>query len=169
MAEKNTLESIYRTFDSIQPDENGCYRYPGTRWKHPTSDYYFIMKLGGKQYKAHRLALERKLGRPIRPGFNALHHCDCKSCVNPDHLYEGTDKDNQRDRVLRNPESFAYARSQLQIEHNSKPRTAKQLAHFEAVRVKGSKMGLEAIRQKRGWQRALAEWQVFKNSEVGHE
>ena len=47
---------------------------------------------------AHRVALERKLGRPIKPGYFSLHHCDNPPCNNPAHLFEGTHKDNARDR-----------------------------------------------------------------------
>lgn len=56
---------------------------------------------GAGTVKAHRLALEMKLGRPILPGLKALHHCDVKRCVNPDHLYEGTTQDNSNDAVER--------------------------------------------------------------------
>ena len=68
---------------------------------------------GASSIKAHRLALEMKLGRPLLPGMKALHHCDKKGCVRDTHLYEGTTQDNsddavERDRMLRgerNPNS----------------------------------------------------------------
>ena len=34
----------------------------------------------------------------IPDGMRILHRCDIRSCVNPDHLFVGTDEDNARDR-----------------------------------------------------------------------
>lgn len=56
---------------------------------------------GWKRVRANRWALERKLGRPLLPGLSALHHCDNPPCVNEDHLYEGTQKQNIGDAIAR--------------------------------------------------------------------
>jgi hypothetical protein len=108
MIGRNPLEDIYRTFDTIKPDEYGCHQWPKA-----VVGYYWRVKVQGKAYPVHRLALERKLGRPIKPGFKALHTCDCKSCVNPNHLYEGTQGDNVRDREERNLEYVEARREQF--------------------------------------------------------
>ncbi len=50
---------------------------------------------------AHRVALERKLGRPIKPGYCSLHTCDNPPCNNPAHLFEGTKGDNNRDTAAK--------------------------------------------------------------------
>jgi hypothetical protein len=101
---KRSLESIYEVFDSIQPDERGCLHWPRPK----TLGNYTVVKIDGRLQRVHRLALQRKLGRAIHPGLCALHTCDCKSCVNPEHLREGTQSDNARDAHKRNPTFLAH-------------------------------------------------------------
>lgn len=63
---------------------------------------YASVRLAGGAYSSrHRVALEGRLGRPLRPGAQALHNCDNPRCVNPEHLYEGSAKDNMADRDRR--------------------------------------------------------------------
>jgi hypothetical protein len=59
--------------------------------------------------RAHRVALEVKLGRSLLPGMDACHTCDHPLCVNPNHLFEGTAGDNLRDASRKgrlNPKSL---------------------------------------------------------------
>lgn len=114
------LEDFYRICDSIEPDEYGCLPYPGA-----SHGFYFkvhIRGVGVGQIKINRLVLERKLGRPMHPGFLALHTCDLKNCVNQGHLYEGTYVDNMRDRALRDPESLKGTKGKYQndLEYRAK-------------------------------------------------
>jgi hypothetical protein len=51
--------------------------------------------------RTSRLALEIKLGRPLKKGMKALHTCDNPPCNNGAHLYEGTHQDNMDDRMRR--------------------------------------------------------------------
>ena len=46
---------------------------------------------------SHRVSVELS-GRPIPPNALVLHKCDIPACVNPDHLFFGTNLDNARDR-----------------------------------------------------------------------
>lgn len=56
---------------------------------------------GDKTILAHRYSLQQFLGRKLKRGMNALHKCDVTMCVRPEHLYEGTQSDNNRDAYKR--------------------------------------------------------------------
>src|SRR5262252_4680205 len=104
-----SLQIFYRKCDSICPNEHGCLIWPGNykKRKIDTRPNYVTIRIGFAPYKnrkrcaVHRLALERKLGRPIKSGYMALHHCDVSVCVNQEHLYEGRAKDNTDDHIRR--------------------------------------------------------------------
>lgn len=54
----------------------------------------------GKQTTAHRVAWELTNG-PIPDGKQALHRCDHRWCVNPQHLFLGTQLENIRDMIAK--------------------------------------------------------------------
>lgn len=69
---------------------------------------YGMVKHDGKQWKAHRLAYFLANGS-IPDGAYICHKCDNPSCVNPAHLFAGTQQDNARDMVAKgrmNPISY---------------------------------------------------------------
>jgi hypothetical protein len=54
--------------------------------------------LDRRNAKAHRVAWQLYRG-PIENGLFVLHKCDVRNCVNPDHLFLGTQDDNIKDCV----------------------------------------------------------------------
>lgn len=72
-------------------------------WVGPKNrDGYGVLSLGkrGTGRRAHRYSWELFNGA-IPVGMAILHRCDNTSCVNPKHLYAGTQTDNMRDMVSR--------------------------------------------------------------------
>ena len=58
---------------------------------------YGSFGIGSKVFRAHRVAFILENG-PIPDGLHVLHTCDNPECVNPDHLWLGTNADNAKDR-----------------------------------------------------------------------
>lgn len=81
----------------VSPEPNsGCWLWEGAQ-----SRGYGMIKLSGKKniYATH--AAMMLYGTPRPDGALACHHCDVSLCVNPAHLYWGTDRTNAEDRISR--------------------------------------------------------------------
>ena len=67
-------------------------------WQHArTSHGYGVKRLNGKNQYAHRIAWAEANGL-IPKGAHVLHSCDNPPCMNPKHLFLGTQKKNNEDR-----------------------------------------------------------------------
>ena len=102
-----TREEFQSLHDSTPVNERGCRRWPLSL----RSRRYPQVAIDGCQQYGHRIALELRLCREIKPGYQALHKCDNSWCFSQDHLYEGTRRDNTIDSMNRLGLTAPVARS----------------------------------------------------------
>lgn len=76
--------------------ESGCLEWQRSKIKHGYGN--FVMN--GVAWLAHRFAYELAFG-PFPKELFVCHKCDNPSCLNPDHLFLGTNEDNQKDKIAK--------------------------------------------------------------------
>lgn len=105
-----------------------CMEWTGHYFSHPKKGRtYPYMYHQGKVWRGNRLVLSL-VTRKCPPDMMALHHCDNPRCVNPEHLYWGTDRDNVRDMYQRKrartsklkscPTGHPYSGKNLKLDRN---------------------------------------------------
>jgi len=87
-------------FESKFKKTKGCWVWMGAI----TSRGYGQFRFGCEQ-RAHRASYILYKGK-IPSGLLVLHSCDNPPCVNPDHLFLGTPKDNTTDMIKKNRDTI---------------------------------------------------------------
>lgn len=102
----------------------GCINYRGAL----NSNGYGSIREGGKIVGAHIFFYVKYKG-PIHSNLWVLHRCNNPACINPEHLYLGTHKDNMKDKAKagsvntigeKNPRATMTDETVLELRHLSK-------------------------------------------------
>jgi hypothetical protein len=81
---------------TIRDPKTGCILWTGSR----TTNGYGGLNFGGRHWQAHRASWIVNRG-PIPQGLLVCHRCDVRTCINPDHLFLGSQKENMADKVAK--------------------------------------------------------------------
>ena len=116
-----------------QKEENECWNWLGSK----NTCGYGKFAINKTSYMAHRVSWILKNG-DIPEGLFVLHKCDNRPCVNPNHLYVGTQQENSDDKVNR-------GRSARGTRNHSKLKEAQVLEIRKLLQEGASQAGLSRI------------------------
>lgn len=85
-------------------NENGCWLWTGAHGR------YGNLSVNKRHMDAHRFSWLLHRGQ-IPDGMRVLHSCDVSLCVNPEHLFLGTAKDNTRDMLAKGRHRYSTAKA----------------------------------------------------------
>ena len=88
-----TIQERLESYISIEPN-SGCWLWTGA----VISKGYGCLRINKKTHLAHRLSFEIFNGE-IPPKMHVLHKCDTMPCINPKHLFLGTNLQNIEDSM----------------------------------------------------------------------
>ena len=95
------MATIAETFDDHWIEQPGPLSTPCWIWQRAIGSHgYGMLQAGDKVQNAHRVSYTRSVGT-IPKGLHILHKCDVRACVNPNHLWAGTNYENRQDSIAK--------------------------------------------------------------------
>lgn len=117
---------------------------------------YGIIRINYQNVQAHRASWELHNGE-IPEGLWVLHHCDNPPCVNPEHLFLGTNVDNMRDKLQkgRAMQGTDHCLSKLNPDIVREIRASNDHNSILAQKYQVSRYTIYAVRTSKTWKSVL--------------
>lgn len=133
----------------IPEPNSGCWLWIGNLF---VSGGYGDFKDNGKRVRAHVYSYKIHKGK-IPVGKFILHTCDMPCCVNPDHLYAGTPKQNTDDCIRRNrfPSGVKHGMAKLTEDQVRAIRADTRLHRIIAAEYNLERASIGQIKNRRSW------------------
>lgn len=151
-----TAQERFAARYEVDPN-SGCWLWSGVI----LSNGYGQIRIDNKKWLAHRLSVFLTTGRES-PGL-VLHKCDVRSCVNPDHLFEGDHRDNINDciRKGRYPNKGGMTAPYRKLDEASVSSIQQAILNGETQQSIADRFGIcrqnvSAIKRGKSWQSANA-------------
>ena len=143
-----TTQQIDLFMSHVKAAPSGCHEWQASTGTHG----YGQVTIAGVMRRTHRVAYEIAFGE-IPEGMSVCHTCDNPKCVNPEHLFAGTQTDNMRD---------ASVKGRIVIPHPSGERHPESIVTEDDVRSmrtdNGRGQSLSSLAKRHG----ISKSQVFR-------
>lgn len=134
----------------IQEPMSGCWLWTCATQSHK----YGVIRFEGKNIRAHRMSWVLNKG-VIPKGQKVLHRCDVPECVNPKHLFLGTQQDNIKDCIDKGrrltPEGQSHCNAKLTEEQVIAIRNDSRQQKLIAAEYGVSRFTIGDIQHRRNW------------------
>ena len=150
----------------------GCWLWTGRLVNRKVAtETYGVIVIARKSVRAHRYSWELHNG-PIPEGMQVLHKCDTPRCVNPEHLFLGTNADNMADKYTKGRQHLkdiphdprrpaGRKRVSLNLDPRVYARVADALKHMNRTRLTHAPHTLQRFIEESIIRRLAEDWKTL--------
>ncbi len=134
----------------VRVPESGCWIWDGA----VSSSGYGKLRSKYTQHTAHKVSYEVFKG-PIQPGKYVCHHCDVRACVNPEHLFLGSPKENQQDMAKKMRHAYGDKNGNSKLSEDQAKRILSMRNSGKTKTSVGDAFGVSRVAVAKIWSGAL--------------